>query len=67
MPGLAWLKGQAPVMAKEDEAYPSWLWSILEPKIYSEEEMEPGGKGFKAKLRKERRKEIRMSNFMKTQ
>ncbi|PVG02973.1 hypothetical protein CPB86DRAFT_696054, partial [Serendipita vermifera] len=65
--GLNWLKGQAPVVALADEEYPAWLWTILEPRKYSEEEMKPGGKGFKAKLRKERREKIRLTNFMKTQ
>lgn len=67
MPGLAWLKGQAPVVALADEEYPSWLWTILEPRKYTEEEMQPGGIGYKAKLRKERRTKIRLDNFMKTQ
>lgn len=67
MPGLAWLKGQAPVVALADEEYPAWLWTILEPKKYSEEDMQPGKKGFQVKLRDERRGKIRLSNFMKTQ
>lgn len=67
MPGLAWLKGQAPVVALADEEYPPWLWTILEPRKYTEEEMKPGGQGFKAQMRKERRAKIRLSNFMKTQ
>jgi large subunit ribosomal protein L54 len=67
MPGLAWLKGQAQVVALADEEYPPWLWTILEPRKFTEEEMQPGGKGYKANLRKERRAKIRLSNFMKTQ
>lgn len=67
MLGLNWLKGQDPVVALADEEYPSWLWTITVPKVYSEEEMQPGGKGHKKMLRKERRAEIKMRNFMKTQ
>lgn len=67
MPGLNWLKGQDPVVALADEEYPSWLWTITVPKVYPEEEMQPGGKGHKKMLRKERRAEIKMRNFMKTQ
>lgn len=67
MPGLNWLKGQEPVVALADDEYPPWLWTILEPRKYSKEEMQPGEKGHQAKLRTERRAKIRLSNFMKTQ
>jgi large subunit ribosomal protein L54 len=67
MPGLTWLKGQEQVVALADEEYPSWLWTILEPTKFSEEDMQPGGKGFKTQLKKERRDKIKLSNFMKTQ
>jgi len=67
MPGLNWLKGQEPVVALADEEYPPWLWTITKPKVYTEEEMRPGGRGHKKMLRSERRAEIKMRNFMKTQ
>ena len=67
MPGLNWLKGQEPVVALADEEYPSWLWTITKPKVYTEEEMQPGGRGHKKMLQRERRAEIKMRNFMKTQ
>ncbi|KAG8817955.1 ATPase-activating ribosome biosynthesis protein [Serendipita sp. 399] len=67
LPGLSWLKGQAPVVALADEEYPPWLWTILESRTFTEEEMEPGSIGFKAKMRKERKAKIRLANFMKTQ
>ncbi|KAG8856296.1 hypothetical protein FRB91_000925 [Serendipita sp. 411] len=65
--GLSWLKGQAPVVALADEEYPPWLWTVLEPRKYTEEEMQPGNAGYKAQMRKERKAKIRLSNFMKTQ
>lgn len=67
MPGLTWLKGQDQVVALADEEYPPWLWTILEPRKFTEEEMQPGGKGVKAQLKRERKAKIKLSNFMKTQ
>lgn len=63
--GLNYLKGQAPVVALADDAYPPWLWKLLEPKVIPDDG--PGGVGEKIKMRKERRQRIRDQNFMKTQ
>ncbi|TCD70273.1 hypothetical protein EIP91_004174 [Steccherinum ochraceum] len=63
--GLNWLKGQAPVTALADDQYPPWLWKLLEPKVIPDDG--PGGKGEKIRLRKENRKRIRDTQFMKTQ
>lgn len=60
--GLAYLKGQSPVIARPDDAYPPWLWTLLEPRTFDDE-----GKAEKYKLRKENRQRIREQNFMKTQ
>ena len=59
------MKGQAPVTALADDAYPPWLWKLLQPKVIPDDG--PGGKGEKIKLRKENRKRIRDAQFMKTQ
>lgn len=63
--GLAWLKGQQPVLAQADDAYPDWLWKLLEPKVLVDDG--PGGKAEKVRLRKQNRQRIRDQNFMKTQ
>ncbi|KAI0371660.1 hypothetical protein BV20DRAFT_941216 [Pilatotrama ljubarskyi] len=63
--GLNYLKGQPEVMALADDAYPPWLWTLLEPKELPDDG--PGGKAEKVRLRKENRQRIRDQNFMKTQ
>ena len=65
LPGLNWLKGQAPVTAKADDAYPAWLWKVLEPRVLPDDG--PGGKAERYRMRKENRQRIREQNFMKTQ
>lgn len=65
MAGLNWLKGQEPVVALSDDQYPDWLWTILEPRKFSDEG--PGSKAEKYRMRKEHRQSIRDQNFMKTQ
>ncbi|KAI0797498.1 mitochondrial ribosomal protein L37-domain-containing protein [Abortiporus biennis] len=63
--GLNWLKGQPNVVALPDDAYPPWLWKLLEPKVLPDDG--PGGQGEKYKMRKQRRQGIRDRNFMLTQ
>ncbi|KAI0949995.1 hypothetical protein AcV7_008599 [Taiwanofungus camphoratus] len=63
--GLAWLKNQSPILALPDDAYPSWLWTLLDRKELPDDG--PGGKAEKYKLRKQNRQRIRDQNFMKTQ
>ncbi|CCM00491.1 uncharacterized protein FIBRA_02525 [Fibroporia radiculosa] len=63
--GIAYLKSQSPVLAQADDAYPDWLWTLLEPKKLPEDG--PGGKAEKYKLRRANRQRIRDQNFMKTQ
>jgi large subunit ribosomal protein L54 len=31
--GLAYIKGDSDPIAKADEEYPSWLWTLLEPNM----------------------------------
>ncbi|KAI0362623.1 hypothetical protein OH77DRAFT_1442382 [Trametes cingulata] len=63
--GLNYLKGQPEVLALADDAYPPWLWTLLEPKQLPDDG--PGGKAEKVRLRKANRQRIREQNFMKTQ
>ncbi|KAI0672760.1 mitochondrial ribosomal protein L37-domain-containing protein [Trametes maxima] len=63
--GLNYLKGQPEVMAQADDAYPPWLWTLLQPKELPDDG--PGGKAEKVRLRKANRQRIRDQNFMKTQ
>ena len=63
--GLQWLKNQPPVLALVDDAYPAWLWTLLEAKKVEDDG--PGGRGEKVRLRRENRQRIRDQNFMKTQ
>ncbi|KAI0823570.1 mitochondrial ribosomal protein L37-domain-containing protein [Trametes gibbosa] len=63
--GLNYLKGQPEVLAQADDAYPPWLWTLLQPKEIPDDG--PGGKGEKIRLRKANRQRIRDQNFMKTQ
>lgn len=63
--GLQWLKNQPPVLALADDAYPAWLWTLLEAKKVEDDG--PGGRGEKVRLRRENRQRIRDQNFMKTQ
>ncbi|KAF9266720.1 hypothetical protein L218DRAFT_745744 [Marasmius fiardii PR-910] len=63
--GLNYLKGQEPVLAKPDEWYPDWLWTVLEPKKLEDDG--PGGKFERAQRRKENKQRIKERNFMSTQ
>ncbi|KAG7093460.1 hypothetical protein E1B28_007136 [Marasmius oreades] len=63
--GLNYLKGQETVLAKPDEWYPDWLWTILEPKKLEYDG--PGGKYERAERRKENKQRIKERNFMLTQ
>ncbi|SJL12236.1 uncharacterized protein ARMOST_15659 [Armillaria ostoyae] len=44
--GLNYLKGQEPVLAKPDEEYPDWLWTLLEPRVIPDDG--PGGRAERA-------------------
>ncbi|KAF4614441.1 hypothetical protein D9613_002491 [Agrocybe pediades] len=63
--GINYLKGQAPVVAQADDAYPEWLWTILKPKVYEDDG--PGGKKERVERRKANRQAIKDRNFMQTQ
>lgn len=67
MKGLNYLKDQQPVVALADDAYPNWLWKVLEPKEFPPEEQGPGGAAERFRLRKESKEKIKAQNFMKTQ
>ncbi|PPR00498.1 hypothetical protein CVT24_005521 [Panaeolus cyanescens] len=63
--GVNYLKGQQPVTAQPDEAYPEWLWTCLQPKVYEDDG--PGGKLERVKRRAANRQAIKDRNFMQTQ
>ncbi|KAF5358261.1 hypothetical protein D9756_001230 [Leucocoprinus leucothites] len=63
--GVNFLKGQAPVLAMGDDQYPSWLWTALEPKVYTDDG--PGSKAERVKRRAENKQKIKDRNFMSTQ
>ncbi|KAF8656021.1 hypothetical protein AX16_002809 [Volvariella volvacea WC 439] len=63
--GVNYLKDQPPVLAKPDEEYPEWLWTILEPKVWPDDG--PGGKAERVRRRAENRQRIKDRNFMSTQ
>ena len=62
---MRWLKDQTPVLAKADDEYPDWLWTLLQPKQLPDDG--PGGLAEKKRLRKQNRERIRERNFMSTQ
>ncbi|KAJ7839557.1 mitochondrial ribosomal protein L37-domain-containing protein [Mycena olivaceomarginata] len=63
--GVNYLKGQAPVMARPDEEYPAWLWTLLEKRVWPDDG--PGGRGERAARRAENKRRIQDANFMSTQ
>ncbi|KAJ8073596.1 hypothetical protein AAF712_013692 [Marasmius tenuissimus] len=65
LPGVNYLKGQEPVLAKPDEWYPEWLWTVLEPKKIEYDG--PGGKYEKMQRRRDNKQKIKERNFMSTQ
>ncbi|TFL04008.1 hypothetical protein BDV98DRAFT_484119, partial [Pterulicium gracile] len=65
LPGLNYLKGQKVVLAKADEEYPDWLWSIMEPREWKDDG--PGGRKEKADRKRANKQRLRENNFMKTQ
>ncbi|KAG8947218.1 hypothetical protein FRC04_010941 [Tulasnella sp. 424] len=69
--GLTWLKDQKPVLAKPDEEYPPWLWSLTDKKVEDPKKSSsappPGSRDAQRALRKANRKSIKASNFMKAQ
>lgn len=63
--GLNYLKNQPPVLARPDEEYPAWLWTILRPKELEDDG--PGGRKERMERRQENKQRIRERNFMSTQ
>ncbi|THU93893.1 hypothetical protein K435DRAFT_829379 [Dendrothele bispora CBS 962.96] len=63
--GLNYLKGQPPVLAKPDEEYPDWLWTVTKPKVIPDDG--PGGKLERYNRRLENKQRIKERNFMQTQ
>ena len=63
--GANYLKGQPPVVALEDDAYPEWLWDTLKPKVYEDDG--PGGKKDRVERRRAIQQAIKDRNFMQTQ
>ncbi|TIA83550.1 hypothetical protein E3P94_00874 [Wallemia ichthyophaga] len=67
LPGLQILKDDAEKVAKEDEAYPDWLWTVLEPK----DATAPGDQTFnpaeeRKKINKQHKIDIKAKNFLKS-
>ncbi|KIY48350.1 hypothetical protein FISHEDRAFT_43496, partial [Fistulina hepatica ATCC 64428] len=62
LPGLNYKKGQPPVLALPDEAYPEWLWTVLEPKVHTDPI-----KAARAVRRAANQQKIKDRNFMLTQ
>ncbi|KAF8171649.1 mitochondrial ribosomal protein L37-domain-containing protein [Pholiota molesta] len=65
LPGVNYLKGQAPVVALPDDQYPEWLWNVLKPRVYEDDG--PGGKKERMERRKANQRAIKDRNFMQTQ
>jgi large subunit ribosomal protein L54 len=63
--GINYLKAQSPVLARPDDQYPEWLWTILQPKVWPDDG--PGGKAERVKRRLENKQRIKDRNFMQTQ
>lgn len=63
--GLNYKKDQEVVLAKPDEEYPDWLWTLLEPRVLPDDG--PGGKKERYERRLENKKKLRERNFMLTQ
>ncbi|KZP18266.1 hypothetical protein FIBSPDRAFT_829519 [Athelia psychrophila] len=63
--GVNWLKGQPPVLALADEEYPPWLWTLLQPKVSTDEG--PGSLTEKRKMKVERKTNIKYANLLKSQ
>ncbi|KAF8967301.1 mitochondrial ribosomal protein L37-domain-containing protein, partial [Flammula alnicola] len=63
--GVNYLKGQAPVAALADDAYPEWLWKVLQPRVFEDDG--PGGKKERVERRKINQQAIKDRNFMQTQ
>ncbi|KAF7349287.1 hypothetical protein MSAN_01718200 [Mycena sanguinolenta] len=63
--GVNYLKDQPPVLALPDEEYPSWLWTVLQERVWPDDG--PGGRAERAQRRKENRRRIQDANFMSTQ
>ncbi|KAG8894868.1 hypothetical protein FRB99_000942 [Tulasnella sp. 403] len=67
--GLTWLKSQQPILAKPDEEYPPWLWTLLNPREDSKKGPAPipGSPEAQKALRRANRKQIKGDNFMRAQ
>ncbi|EGG13246.1 60s ribosomal protein l37 mitochondrial precursor [Melampsora larici-populina 98AG31] len=62
--GLGIIKGVGDPVAKPDEEYPSWLWSLIEPGMGAGKSDEPL-RAIRRELNRENRNKIRNSNFLK--
>ncbi|OAV93424.1 hypothetical protein PTTG_27343 [Puccinia triticina 1-1 BBBD Race 1] len=63
--GLAYIKGESDPIAKADEEYPSWLWTLLEPNMGAGNTDTPL-RAIRRELNRENRNNIRKSNFLKS-
>lgn len=63
--GINYMKGQMPMLARSDDQYPDWLWTILQPKVWPDDG--PGGKAERVQRRMANRQSIKDRNFMQTQ
>ncbi|EFP92880.1 uncharacterized protein PGTG_18798 [Puccinia graminis f. sp. tritici CRL 75-36-700-3] len=62
--GLAYIKGESDPIAKADDEYPSWLWTLLEPNMGVGHSDTPL-RAIRRELNRENRNNIRKSNFLK--
>lgn len=53
------------MLALADEEYPSWLWTLLQLKVATDEG--PGSLAEKRKMKLERRSNIKYANLLKSQ
>ena len=68
MPGLQILKNDLEKVAKEDDQYPGWLWSVLEPKSSVNDNSDQTFNALNERkiLRKQHRADLKAKNFLKS-
>ena len=67
LPGLQILKDDREKTAREDDAYPDWLWTVLEPKdatTQGDQTFNPAEE--RKKINKQHKVDIKAKNFLKS-
>ncbi|VVT56813.1 mitochondrial 54S ribosomal protein mL54 [Magnusiomyces paraingens] len=62
--GLNIRKGQDPIVARPDEEYPEWLWTVLDKKAQDKRLEQDPIKAARKLRRQENRKKIKDNNFL---